>query len=99
MHRSPFYPASPPRAWPRWAVLREILQLGIPMSLSYALEATSFTAITLLAARLGTTVIGRHQVVSNLAALCSAPRSPLVATARSPPRPSARAIRGARATR
>jgi MATE family multidrug resistance protein len=38
-------------AWPRWPALREILRLGIPMSLSYALEATSFTAITLLAAR------------------------------------------------
>src|SRR5262245_42488221 len=71
MRRVPFYRRfAIHRAWPRWLVLREILQLGIPMSLSYALEATSFTAITLLAARLGTTVMGGHQVVSNLAALC-----------------------------
>jgi len=83
MHRSPFYHRfAIHRAWPRWAVLREILQLGIPMSLSYALEATSFTAITLLAARLGTTVMGGHQVVSNLAALCfMLPLSLSVATA------------------
>jgi MATE family multidrug resistance protein len=70
------------RAWPRWSVLREILQLGVPMSMSYALEATSFTAITLLAARLGTTVMGGHQVVANLAALCfMLPLSLSVATA------------------
>jgi MATE family multidrug resistance protein len=63
-------------------VLREILRLGIPMSLSYALEATSFTAITLLGARLGTTVMGGHQVVANLAALCfMLPLSLSVATA------------------
>src|SRR6266850_5409685 len=83
MHRSPFYRRFViHRAWPRWPVLREILQLGIPMSLSYALEATSFTAITLLAARLGTTVMGGHQVVANLAALCfMLPLSLSVATA------------------
>jgi len=83
MHRSPSYRRfAIRRAWPRWTVLREILHLGIPMSLSYALEATSFTAITLLAARLGTTVMGGHQVVANLAALCfMLPLSLSVATA------------------
>jgi MATE family multidrug resistance protein len=83
MHRSPFYRRFGIRwSGPRWAVLREILHLGIPMSLSYALEATSFTAITLLAARLGTTVMGGHQVVANLAALCfMLPLSLSVATA------------------
>jgi multidrug resistance protein, MATE family len=69
-------------AWPRWSAQREILGLGVPMSLSYALEATSFTAITLLAARLGTTVMGGNQVVANLAALCfMLPLSLSVATA------------------
>jgi MATE family multidrug resistance protein len=83
MHRSPFYHRfAIRRAWPRWSALREILHLGVPMSLSYALEATSFTAITLLAARLGTTVMGGHQVVANLAALCfMLPLSLSVATA------------------
>ena len=67
---------------PRWPALREILHLGVPMSLSYGLESTSFTAITLLAARLGTAVVGGHQVVSNLAALCfMLPLSLSVATA------------------
>jgi len=83
MRRSSFYRRfAILRAWPRWSVQREILGLGIPMSISYALEATSFTAITLLAARLGTTVMGGHQVVANLAALCfMLPLSLSVATA------------------
>jgi MATE family multidrug resistance protein len=83
MRRSPFYDRFTIRwAWPRWSAQREILRLGIPMSLSYALESMSFTAITLLAARLGTTVMGGHQVVANLAALCfMLPLSLSVATA------------------
>lgn len=67
---------------PRWSVLRELLRLGIPMGLSYALEATSFTFITVLVARLGTGVMGGHQIVANLAALCfMVPLSLAVATA------------------
>ena len=83
MRRSAFYRRfAIHRARPRWSALREILALGIPMSLSYTLEATSFTAISLLAARLGTTVMGGHQVVANLAALCfMLPLSLSVATA------------------
>ena len=69
-------------AWPHWPILRELFHLGIPMSLGYALEATSFTVITLLAARLGTTVMGGHQIVAKLAALCfMIPLSLSVATA------------------
>src|SRR5262245_26518161 len=83
MRRSRFYRRLEiRRAWPRWAAQREILGLGVPMSLSYTLEATSFTAITFFAARLGTTVMGGHQVVANLAALCfMLPLSLSVATA------------------
>jgi MATE family multidrug resistance protein len=69
-------------SWPHWPILRELFHLGIPMSLGYTLEATSFTVMTLLAARLGTTVMGGHQVVANLAALCfMMPLSLSVATA------------------
>ena len=67
---------------PRWSVLREQVQLGIPMGLSYALEATSFTFITLMVARLGTSVMAGHQIAANLAALCfMVPLSLAVATA------------------
>ena len=71
MRRDPFYRRFAIH-WvgPRWPILRELFGLGIPMSLSYTLEATSFTVITLLAARLGTTVMGGHQVVANMAAVC-----------------------------
>src|SRR5262249_56670537 len=62
--------------------LRELLRLGVPMGLSYALEATSFTFITVLVARLGTNVMGGHQIVANLVALCfMMPLSLAVATA------------------
>jgi MATE family multidrug resistance protein len=67
---------------PRWSVLREQVRLGIPMGLSYAIEATSFTFITLMVARLGTSVMAGHQIVANLAALCfMVPLSLAVATA------------------
>lgn len=69
------------RARPRWSLLREQVHLGIPMGLSYAIEATSFTFITLLVARLGTSVMAGHQIVANLAALCfMVPLSLAVAT-------------------
>jgi MATE family multidrug resistance protein len=79
----PFYHRFAIRAvGPRWSVLREQVQLGIPMGLSYALEATSFTFITLMVARLGTSVMAGHQIAANLAALCfMVPLSLAVATA------------------
>ena len=56
--------------WPRWVRQRELLRLGVPTGLSYIVEVTSFTFMTLLVAGLGTTVTGGHQIVANLAALC-----------------------------
>ena len=49
--------------------MAEHLHLGVPIGLSYALESTSFTFMALLIARLGTSVTGGHQIISNLAAL------------------------------
>jgi MATE family multidrug resistance protein len=56
--------------WPRWKRQRELLRLGVPTGLSYIVEVTSFTFMTLLVAGLGATVTGGHQIVANLAALC-----------------------------
>jgi MATE family multidrug resistance protein len=56
-------------AWPRWGALREHLYLGVPIGLSYVLESTSFTFMAILIARLGTSALGGHQIVSNLAAI------------------------------
>jgi MATE family multidrug resistance protein len=70
MHLDPTYrrfAIGPAR--PRWPALREHLQLGVPIGLSYVLESTSFSFMTLLIARLGTSVTGGHQIISNLAAL------------------------------
>jgi MATE family multidrug resistance protein len=54
---------------PRGRALAEHLRLGIPIGLSYLLESTSFTFMALLIARLGASVTGGHQIISNLAAL------------------------------
>lgn len=56
-------------ARPSWKALREQLHLGIPMALASGLENTSFTFMTLFVAQLGTSVLGGHQIVSNLTAL------------------------------
>lgn len=56
--------------WPRWRYQRELLRLGVPTGLSYIVEVTSFTFMTLLVAGLGTRVTGGHQIVANVAALC-----------------------------
>lgn len=55
---------------PRWADQRELLRIGVPTGLSYIVEVTSFTFMTLLAASLGTSAVGGHQITANLAALC-----------------------------
>ncbi len=71
LSRDPFYRKFGIRFdWPRWTEQRELLRLGIPTGLSYIVEVTSFTFMTLLVAGLGTTVTGGHQIVANLAALC-----------------------------
>lgn len=56
-------------ARPSWTALKEQLHLGIPMALASGLENTSFTFMTLFVAQLGTSVLGGHQIVSNLTAL------------------------------
>jgi MATE family multidrug resistance protein len=50
--------------------ITEILKLGIPMGASYVVEVAAFTFMALFIAREGTTIIGGHQIMSNLAALC-----------------------------
>ncbi len=69
--RDPFYrPFAIRFGWPTWRHQVELLRLGIPTGLSYIVEVTSFTFMTLLAAGLGTVVTGGHQIAANLAAFC-----------------------------
>jgi MATE family multidrug resistance protein len=55
---------------PDWKAQKELLRLGLPMGGSYLVEVCAFTFMALLVAREGTYVIGGHQIMSNLAALC-----------------------------
>lgn len=59
-------------AWqrPRSGVLRELLQVGLPMGFSSFVEISSFTLIALFVAQLGATVVAGHRIVANLAAIC-----------------------------
>ena len=49
--------------------LRAILRLGVPIGTSILVEVTSFTFMALFLAKLGATVSGAQQIVTNLAAL------------------------------
>lgn len=52
-------------AAPKWASLRDLLKLGIPMGLSYLIEVTAFAFMALFIARLGDTVVAGHQITAN----------------------------------
>ena len=64
-------------SWPRPAVLRELLRLGLPMGMSYFVEVSSFTLIALLAAELGAAAVAGHRIA---VALAPAPFPPGVDT-------------------
>jgi MATE family multidrug resistance protein len=51
---------------PRWASLRELLKLGVPIGVSTLFEVTSFTFMAILIARLGTAAVAGHQIAANL---------------------------------
>ncbi|MCW7540796.1 MATE family efflux transporter [Aquabacterium sp. A7-Y] len=70
--RHPIY--RPFRLWqgwhgPRWSVQKELLRLGLPSGASYFVEVTAFTLMAVFIARLGTTAVAGHQIVSNLASV------------------------------
>ncbi len=52
---------------PHWAAQRPLLQLGVPMGLSYLIEVTAFTFMALFIARLGELAVGGHQITANFA--------------------------------
>jgi multidrug resistance protein, MATE family len=51
---------------PDWQRIRNIAKIGIPIGLSYMVEITAFTFITLFLARTGAVITASHQIVSNL---------------------------------
>ncbi|MFZ6658328.1 MATE family efflux transporter [Undibacterium sp. TJN19] len=50
---------------PHWAALRSLLNLGIPMGLSYLIEVTAFAFMALFIARLGEVAVSGHQLTAN----------------------------------
>lgn len=50
---------------PQWPALRSLLQLGIPMGLSYLIEVTAFAFMALFIARLGEVAVSGHQLTAN----------------------------------
>ena len=54
---------------PRWASVKALLQLGLPMGASILIEVTGFTFMAIFIARLGTTAVAGHQLAANLVAL------------------------------
>lgn len=59
------------RGWaaPRWAEIRYILQLGIPIGFTMFIEVSMFSVIALFLAPLGPEVVAGHQIVLNITSL------------------------------
>lgn len=56
-------------SWPRWRPIRHLLAVGVPIGVTFLVDVTAFTFMTLFIARLGTTESGAHQIAANFAAL------------------------------
>ncbi|EYS95945.1 MAG: MATE family efflux transporter [Cupriavidus necator] len=56
-------------SWPAAAPLRALLRLGLPMGLTYLIEITSFTLMSIFITRLGTVTLAGHQIIANLGAV------------------------------
>lgn len=56
-------------SWPSAAPLRALLRLGVPMGLTYLIEITSFTLMSIFITRLGTVTLAGHQIIANLGAV------------------------------
>lgn len=70
--RHPIY--RPFRLWqgwrgPQWSTQKELLRLGLPTGASYFVEVTAFTLMALFISHFGTTALGGHQIVGNLASV------------------------------
>lgn len=61
----PYLPAWRP-VMPRWEPIREILQLGLPIGLTFFLEVAVFSIVALLIATLGNTAMASHQIAFNV---------------------------------
>ncbi|RQO61964.1 MATE family efflux transporter [Paucibacter sp. KBW04] len=54
---------------PRWAAIKSMLKLGVPMGAGMLIEVTGFTFMAIFIARLGATAVAGHQLAMNLVSL------------------------------
>ena len=54
---------------PRRTTQKELLRLGLPTGASYFVEVTAFTLMALFISHFGTTALGGHQAIANLASV------------------------------
>ena len=56
-------------SWPKWAPIRHLLAVGLPIGMTFLVDVTAFTFMTLFIARLGEVNSAAHQIAANFAAL------------------------------
>ena len=54
---------------PRWAEIRTLLRIGLPIGVTYFAETSAFSLIALLVAGFGTAQVAAHQIALNFASL------------------------------
>jgi MATE family multidrug resistance protein len=72
MRRSPAFQSTWPFARyeaPHWPQVKHLLQLGLPIGITYFAETSAFSLIALLVARFGSTQVAAHQIALNFTSL------------------------------
>ena len=72
MRIAPAYRATYPFThweWPHWPEIRSMLQLGLPIGVTYFAEVSAFGAVALLVARFGVVQQSAHQIALNFSSL------------------------------
>jgi MATE family multidrug resistance protein len=57
-------------SWPRRHDLWQLVSLGLPIGITFMVDVTAFTFMSLFIARLGAVASASHQIAANLAAMC-----------------------------
>lgn len=55
--------------WPKWAVIKRLLAVGLPIGIAVFAESSIFAVIALLIGSLGATVVAGHQIALNVSSL------------------------------
>ncbi|GGU56445.1 multidrug resistance protein PmpM [Pseudomonas laurentiana] len=55
--------------WPQWALIKRLLNIGLPIGIAVFAESSIFAVIALLIGSLGSTVVAGHQIALNVSSL------------------------------